>query len=70
MIYLLDANTFIEAKNRHYRMQNFPGFWQWLLAPKENNIVQSICNYPQKNKARKSGPGQGVFTGWIPIYYD
>ena len=41
MIYLLDANTFIEAKNRHYRMHNFPrhhkdnflgGADPWLIA--------------------------------------
>ncbi len=30
MNFLLDANTYIEAKNRYYRMNFCPGFWDWL----------------------------------------
>ncbi len=30
MIYLLDANVYIEAKNRYYRMSVCPGFWDWM----------------------------------------
>lgn len=30
MIYLLDANTLIEAKNRYYQMSICPGYWDWL----------------------------------------
>ncbi|WP_024299239.1 DUF4411 family protein [Methylomicrobium lacus] len=30
MIYLLDANVYIEAKNRYYRMTVCPGFWEWM----------------------------------------
>ena len=30
MMYLLDANTFIEAKNRYYSQNICPGFWEWL----------------------------------------
>lgn len=29
-MYLLDANVFIEAKDRYYRMTTFPGYWNWL----------------------------------------
>lgn len=28
--YLLDANTYIQAKNLYYRMSIVPGFWDWL----------------------------------------
>lgn len=31
MRYLLDSNTFIEAKNRYYTFDICPGFWQWLI---------------------------------------
>mgnify|MGYP006298525777 CR=1 FL=1 len=31
MAYLLDANVFIEAKNRYYGMDFCPAFWDWLL---------------------------------------
>lgn len=30
MAYLLDANVFIEAKNRHYGFDFCPAFWDWL----------------------------------------
>ena len=30
MNYLLDANTFIEAKNRYYDMAVCPGYWEWI----------------------------------------
>lgn len=30
MIYLLDANTYIEAKNRYYDMKFCPAYWDWL----------------------------------------
>lgn len=42
MIYLLDANSFIEAKNRHYRMNVVPGFWEWLTTQQQNISLQSI----------------------------
>jgi len=28
--YLLDANSYIQAKNSHYRMGFCPGFWEWI----------------------------------------
>ena len=30
MAYLLDANTFIQAKNEYYWFDICPGFWEWL----------------------------------------
>ena len=32
MIYLLDANVFIQAKNLHYGFDFCPAFWDWLIA--------------------------------------
>lgn len=31
MLYLLDANTLIEAKNFYYPIERVPEFWEWLL---------------------------------------
>ncbi|RAJ92939.1 DUF4411 family protein [Aliidiomarina maris] len=42
MIYLLDANSFIQAKNLHYRMRVVPGFWDWLVKPHDGVILESI----------------------------
>ncbi len=29
-MYLLDANVFIDAKNRYYGFDIVPAFWDWL----------------------------------------
>jgi len=40
--YLLDANVFIEAKNRYYGFDIVPAFWEWLDQKQENGEIASI----------------------------
>lgn len=40
--YLLDSNTFIEAKNRHYGFDFCPAFWEWLIVKNRDGVVGSI----------------------------
>jgi hypothetical protein len=42
MVYLLDANVFIQAKNLHYGMDFCPAFWDWLIKRNEAEQVFSI----------------------------
>ena len=42
MIYLLDANVFIQAKNLHYGLDFCPAFWEWLVVNNQDNRVFSI----------------------------
>ena len=42
MMYLLDANTLIEAKNRYYRMTVCPAYWDWIQRSQGSGIVSSI----------------------------
>ena len=42
MIYLLDANVFIQAKNLHYGFDFCPAFWDWLIAENAAGKVLSI----------------------------
>lgn len=42
MAYLLDANVFIQAKQRHYGMDFCPAFWNWLEQENEAGKVFSI----------------------------
>ncbi|MEO5374549.1 MAG: DUF4411 family protein [Alphaproteobacteria bacterium] len=44
MIYLLDANVFIEAKNRYYANDICPGFWKWMDGFVSGGNVRSIVN--------------------------
>lgn len=43
-MYLIDANVFIEAKNRYYNMSFCPAFWDWLLRECAGNQIFSIQN--------------------------
>ncbi|MGI8707334.1 MAG: DUF4411 family protein [Actinomycetota bacterium] len=42
MVYLLDTNIFIEAKNRYYAFDFCPAFWDWIDAANESEKVFSI----------------------------
>lgn len=42
MVYLLDANVFIEAKNQYYGFDFCPAFWDWLIQKNDEKIVFSI----------------------------
>ena len=42
MAYLLDANIFIDAKNRYYHPKVCPGFWDWLVNANREEKVYSI----------------------------
>lgn len=44
MIYLLDANTLIEAKNRYYRMSFCPGYWSWVEAGGAEGVLASVAS--------------------------
>lgn len=42
MKYLLDANTFIQAKNDYYRFGFCPAYWHWLLQANADGKVFSV----------------------------
>jgi len=66
--YLLDANVFIEAKNRYYGFDIVPSFWKWLdrkqisceiasILPVYNELAQGDDDLSNWVKARKG-------SGW------
>ena len=42
MVYLLDTNVFIEAKNRYYDFSFCPAFWDWLVLQNQAKNVFTI----------------------------
>jgi hypothetical protein len=42
MVYLLDANVFIQAKNLHYGFDFCPAFWDWIIDQDSKGRVKSI----------------------------
>ncbi|MDO8235839.1 DUF4411 family protein [Citrobacter werkmanii] len=42
MRYLLDANTYIQAKNQYYGMDICPAYWEWLDLQFQQGIIASV----------------------------
>ncbi|BBZ65491.1 hypothetical protein MINS_09200 [Mycolicibacterium insubricum] len=51
-MYVIDANVFIDAKNRHYGLDFAPGFWDWLV---EQNNDGSLCSIADVKKELDAG---------------
>jgi hypothetical protein len=42
MLFLLDSDTLIQAKNEYYGFDLCPGFWDWLDRKSEEGVVASV----------------------------
>lgn len=60
MKYLLDSNTFVEAKNRYYNMTVCPAYWEWLLQKHASNDVASISMVGDELKK-----GDDELAAWV-----
>ncbi len=60
MAYLLDANIFIEAKNRHYGFDFCPAFRDWLAAANKAGRVFSIEKVADEIRA-----GDDMLANWV-----
>ncbi len=65
MIYLLDANTLIEAKNRYYSMTICPGYWSWILQSHGQGVVASIDTVSDELKQ-----GNDDLAQWAKLHQD
>jgi hypothetical protein len=59
MAYLLDANVFIEAKNRYYGFDFCPAFWDWVVAEHAARRVFSVEKVGTELRA-----GSDVLAEW------
>ena len=65
MLYFLDANVFVEAKNRYYRFQICPGFWRWLELEKGQGRVCSVKPiYDELTKPKDD------LSDWVKLHTD
>jgi len=60
VIYLLDANVFIQAKNLHYGLDFCPAFWEWLIESSRAQKVFSIDKVADEIAA-----GADEVTDWL-----
>lgn len=40
MLYILDANTLIDAKNMYFQLERVPEFWDWLIHQGESGNIK------------------------------
>jgi hypothetical protein len=48
MPYLLDSNTFIQAKNQYYAFNVCPAYWDWLAKSNQANQVFSVSKVQEE----------------------
>ncbi|WP_300494585.1 DUF4411 family protein [uncultured Methylophaga sp.] len=60
MKYLLDSNTYIQAKNQYYGMEFCPGYWDWLDTMFASGEVCSIDFIGKELKE-----GNDKLSGWV-----
>lgn len=70
MDYLLDSNTFIEAKNKYYRPTIFCEYWRWLSDSYKEFKVASIESVKDELKEGNDYLSQWVATNnffFLPV---
>ena len=68
MLYLLDANTLIDAKRDYYPMQRVPEFWDWLVHHGENgNIKIPIEIYEEFFDKKDSKGNKDALAEWAEL---
>lgn len=68
MLYLLDANTLIDAKRDYFQFERVPEFWGWLKNQGEvGNVKVPIEIYEEFEEARKSDGTRDELSEWAAI---
>lgn len=65
MLYLLDANTLIDAKRDYFQFKRVPEFWDWLQHQGEiGNIKVPLEVYEEFEEARKRDGSRDELSEW------
>ncbi len=65
MIYLLDANTLIDAKRDYFEFDRVPEFWEWLQYQGSNGSIKiPIEIYEEFEEARKANGERDKLAEW------
>ncbi len=65
MIYLLDANTLIDAKRDYYPIDRVPEFWEWLIFQgQEGNIKIPIEVYEEFSDSKDKEGKKDMLALW------
>lgn len=65
MLYLLDANTLIDAKRDYYPISRVPEFWEWLIFQgQEGNIKIPIEVYEEFSDTKDADGNKDTLAMW------
>ena len=57
MLYLLDANTLIDANRDYYPIRRIPEFWDWLIFHGQEERIKIPCEIYEEFKDKKDSKG-------------
>jgi hypothetical protein len=65
MLYLLDANTLIDAKRDYFQFERVPEFWEWIAYQGENGCIKvPIEVYEEFVEAKKPDGSRDDLAEW------
>lgn len=65
MLYLLDANTLIDAKRDYYPIDRVPEFWEWLIFKGEEGHIKIPAEvYEEFSDTRDKDGNKDPLAGW------
>jgi len=65
VLYLMDANTFITAKDQYYQIERFPEFWEWIIHQGTQHQVKIPKEiFDEINGSRQSAENQDELAKW------
>jgi hypothetical protein len=65
MIYLLDANTLIDAKRDYFQFERVPEFWEWIAHKGSEGVIKiPIEIYEEFESAKKSDGTRDELAEW------
>ncbi len=65
MLYLLDANVFIDAERNYYSLSRVPEFWDWLVHMAEIGKIKTPQEIYDEVTAGNVVPGQDPLVDWM-----
>ncbi len=65
VLYLLDANVFIDAERNYYSLNRVPEFWDWLIHMAEIGKIKTPKEIYDEVTAGRVVPGKDALADWM-----
>jgi hypothetical protein len=70
MIYILDTNVFISARNTHFGFDLCPSFWAWLQKSNKENVLATTIQVKDELLKRNDDVAKWIHAQAESFFYD